>query len=136
MRFLFLICAPSLLIACASVPPLEGAEKTGLPTSNLKPGQCALFGWSTDAQRQFIFYADETSARYKAAAGSVDLVAQSAFPSTDYIDPFGQPVTLRLGNSEAMNGGTRYPSARLVSLDEAGWERLQPVAIVKTCQPE
>ena len=137
MRTLFLICGAVLLSACASVPSGAGAdaEKAGLPTSNLRPGQCGLFGWSTGAERDFIFYADETTARYSGDAGPVDLIAQSGFPATNYTDPFGQPVTLRLGDSEAMNGGTRYPSARLVSLNADGWERFQPVAIVKTCQP-
>lgn len=137
MRLFSFICGVVLLSACASLPVPESSnnEKTGLPTSELKPGDCGLFGWSTDASRQFIFYADETAARYNSDAGPVDLIAQSDFPATDYIDPSGRPVTLRLGEGEIMVGGMRYPKARLVSLNEEGWERLQPVAIVRTCQP-
>ena len=137
MRLVSFICGTVLLSACASLPAPESSttEKTGLPTSELKPGECGLFGWSPDASRQFIFYADETSARYNSEAGPVNLTAQSDFPATDYTDPAGRPVTLRLGEGETMVGGMRYPGARLVSLNAEGWERLQPVAIVRTCQP-
>ena len=137
MRFISLICGAAFLSACASLPAAESsvAEKTRLPTSELKPGDCGLFGWSPDASRQFIFYADETTARYNSDSGPVDLIAQSGFPATDYTDPLGRPVTLRLGEGETMVGGMRYPSARLVSLNADGWERLQPVAIVRSCQP-
>ena len=126
MRLISFICGAVFLSACASVPALESsaADKTGLPTSELKPGECGLFGWSPDAARQFIFYADETAARYNSDAGPVDLIAQSSFPATDYIDRSGRPVTLRLGEGEIMVGGMRYPRARLVSLNEEGWERL------------
>ena len=137
MRLISFICGAAFLSGCASLPAPEPstAEKTGLPTSELNPGECGLFGWSTDAARQFIFYADATSARYNSAAGPVDLIAQSVFPATDYTDPSGRPVSLRLGEGETMVGGMRYPGARLVSTNDEGWERLQPVAIVRTCQP-
>jgi hypothetical protein len=142
MRCVIFIFGLTLLSGCASVNgPASSSSKItsggpGLPTSALKPGQCGLFGWSTDASRQFIFYADDSTARYSDGSAPIDLVAQSVFPSTEYTDPQGKPVTLRLGAGEDMLGGLRYPSARIVSLNEEGWERLQPVAIVKTCQPK
>lgn len=94
-----------------------------------------MFGWSTDAARDFIFYADRKTARYAGVNGPIDLTAQTAFPATEYQDPSGNPVTLRLGEGEVMNGGMRYPGARVVTLTDEGWERLHPVAIVRTCQP-
>jgi len=45
-------------------------------------------------------------------------------------------VTLRLGEGEAMAGGRRFPQARIVTSTVEGWERLQPVAIVQSCQPK
>ena len=33
------------------------------------------------------------------------------------------------------DGGMRYPSARIVTMTDEGWERLQPVAMVRSCQP-
>jgi len=105
------------------------------PTSDLAPGQCGLFGWSTDETRSFIFYADEKTARYASVEGSTDLFAQSAFPATEYRDPAGETVSLRLGDGEVMVGGMRYPGATIVTTTDEGWERLQPVAIIKTCKP-
>jgi len=126
-----------LLLGCATTTPetVKSAEIPGSPTSNLAPGQCGLFGWSTDDTRSFIFYADEKSARYASADGPIDLNAQSAFPATEYRDTAGDTVSLRLGEGETMVGGMRYPSARIATLTDEGWERLQPVAIIKTCKP-
>ena len=138
MRLIFFICSAAILGACATTPPEASAtpELSGLPTSELSPGQCALFGWSTGEAREFIFYADGKTARYDSLDGPVDLTAQTPFPAVEYRDSTGKPVTLRLGEGEAMSGGMRYPSARVVTLSDEGWERLHPVAVVKTCQPK
>lgn len=128
----------ALLGACATTPEAAApkAENSDVPSSKLNPGQCGLFGWSTDDRRDFVFYADEDSARYDGLDGPIDLTAQSAFPATEFTDPFGKVVSLRLGEGEAMTGGTRYPSARVVTLNDEGWERFHPVAVVKICQPK
>ena len=138
MRLTFLICGAALLGACATTPPEVSptTELSGLPTSELSPGQCALFGWSTGETREFIFYADEKTARYDSLDGPVDLTAQTPFPAIDYMDSTGKMVSLRLGEGETMNGGMRYSGARVVTLTDEGWERLHPVAVVKTCQPK
>jgi len=139
MRLISLICGAALLGACASTPPTaalsSSATISDLQQSQLAPGECGLFGWATGDTRDFIFYADQKTARYASLSGPLDLTAQSVFPSTDYTDPSGNSVTLRLGTGEVMAGGMRYPAARVVSLTEEGWERLHPVAIVQTCQP-
>jgi len=95
-----------------------------------------LFGWSADASREFVFFADKKIARFKGEDGAVDLVAQTDFPAVEYLDGSGNKVTLRLGVGEVMTGGMRFPRARIVTLTEEGWERLQPVAIVRSCQPK
>ena len=138
MRLILLICGAALLGACASTPTATtsaSTEMSGLPTSQLAPGQCGMFGWATGATREFIFYADQKTARYDSSDGPIKLTTQSVFPATDYTDPSGNPVTLRLGEGEVMDGGMRYPGARVVTLTDEGWERLHPVAIVRTCQP-
>lgn len=94
-----------------------------------------MFGWSTDRRRDFIFFADADSARFNGENGPIDLVAQAAFPALDYLDAEGRTVSLRLGDGEIMSGGMRYPGARIVTLTDEGWERLQPVALVRSCQP-
>lgn len=137
MRFVSLICLTVCLSACATSTLTKAPDSAlaGLPTSDLKPGQCGLFGWSTDESRDFIFYADAETSRYASLNGPIDLVPQSKFPATEYADPSGRAVSLRLGEGEVMSGGIRYPGARIVTLTDDGWERLHPVAIVKTCQP-
>lgn len=137
MRLFLIFCIAGLLGACATTQPASSskAETLGLPTSKLDPGQCGMFGWSTDEVREFIFYADEKTARYASLDGPLDLTAKSTFPSTEYTDPSGNPVSLRLGKGEVMSGGMRYPGARVVTLTAEGWERLHPVAIVRSCQP-
>lgn len=129
-----LICAAGLT-ACATVPPsVSGAAS--IPPANLKPGDCGLFGWSADETREFVFFADKKTARYKGPNGAVDLEAQTKFPAVDYLDESGNSVTLRLGEGEIMNGGSRFPKARIITLTDEGWERLQPIAIVQSCQPK
>jgi len=138
MRLFILICSGMLLGACATTPANTAPTQAepGLPTSKLKPGECGLFGWTTGQQRDFVFYADEKAARYDSLNGPIDLTAQSPFPAENYLDEAGNPVMLRLGTGEAMSGGMRYPTARIVTLTDEGWERVQPVAIIKTCQPQ
>jgi len=137
MRLFVFICGVALLGACATAPDRSSPPlpDPGPPTSELSSGQCGLFGWSTGDTRDFIFYADKKAARYDGLDGPIDLTAQSAFPSTEYKDPSGNPVTLRLGQGEIMSGGMRYPGARVVTMTKEGWERLHPVAIVRTCPP-
>lgn len=137
MRIVLFIWVAVMLGACATNPPQTApvSVSAGLPTSKLNPGECGLFGWSADETREFVFYADENTARYASLEGPVDLNALTPFPATDYLDSTGKAVSLRLGQGEIMSGGMRYPAARVVTLTNEGWERLHPVAIVKTCQP-
>lgn len=132
--FIPIICAAGLT-ACATTLPSVAGDKA-IPEASLKAGECGLFGWSADDAREFVFFADKKTARFKGPDGPVDLVAQASFPAVDYLDNAGNPVTLRLGQGEAMNGGRRYPRARIVTRTAEGWERLQPVAIVQSCQPK
>ena len=136
VRLTSLIGGMLVLAGCATASP-NPAQSTGIsdgPTSELAPGQCGLFGWSTDETRSFIFYADQKTARYASADGPRRLIAESAFPATEYRDTVGNTVSLRLGEGETMDGGMRYPGARIVTLTDEGWERFQPVAIIKTCK--
>lgn len=137
MRSLIVIFCVAGLSACATTPSgspsVAGADS--IPPASLKAGECGLFGWSADASREFVFFADKKTARFKGPEGAVDLVAQAKFPAVDYLDDAGNAVTLRLGQGETMTGGRRFPEARIVTQTAEGWERLQPVAIVQSCQP-
>ena len=132
--FISIICAAGLS-ACATTSPSIGGDEA-IPEASLKAGECGLFGWSADDAREFVFFADKKTARFKGPDGAVDLVAQARFPAVDYLDNAGNAVTLRLGKGEAMAGGRRFPQARIVTRTAEGWERLQPVAIVQSCQPK
>lgn len=125
------------LSACATTAPVssETPKKDKLTAKSLVPGECGLFGWTADQARLFVFYADKKTARYADPDGPVDLFAETSFPAVSYKDPSGGLLELRLGQGEAMDGGTRYPKARIVTQTDEGWERLRPVAIVKSCQP-
>lgn len=137
MRLPVIILVSAFLSACASTSPntSQSIKTADKKASQLSPGQCGFFGWSTGDTREFIFYADRKTARYDGASGPVSLTAKSAFPATEYTDPSGNSVTLRLGEGEVMDGGMRYPMARIVTLTDEGWERLHPLAIIRTCQP-
>ena len=138
LRSVFLIFCSASLAACVTTPDSESsvAGANSIPPATLKAGECGLFGWSADATREFVFFADKKTARFKGPDGAVDLVAQAKFPAVDYVDTAGNAVTLRLGQGEAMAGGSRFPQARIVTRTAEGWERLQPVAIVHSCQPK
>jgi hypothetical protein len=135
MRFVSIFGLALALTACATSAPTSQTTVSGASIETLKPGECGMFGWSTDRRRDFIFFADADSARFNGENGPIDLVAQAAFPALDYLDAEGRTVSLRLGDGEIMSGGMRYPGARIVTLTDEGWERLQPVALVRSCQP-
>ncbi len=122
------------LSACATSPTPSSPANVDLKKMQSETGEvCALYGWTTDNSRDFVFYSDETTARYDSVLGPVNLSAQSAFPSLKYLDPSGDLVELRLGEGESMDGGKRYPMSQIVTQTEEGWDRFHPVAIVQTC---
>jgi len=125
------------LSACATTStggPSSVAAQSGLDVPELAEGECGLFAWTTDQKRSFVFYADEDSAKFVPAGEIVQLASAQTFPALDYEDSSGNPVNLKLGLGEPLVGGMRYPSARIVSKTEDGWDRIMPVSIVKACQ--
>ncbi len=136
MRLFSLILYAVMLGACATTSPVSdtaGFGEAGLETKSSAVGGCGLYGWTTDAARDFVFYADHETARYDSVTGPVDLTAERDFPSTLYSDPSGRRVELRLGAGETMDGGIRFPTARIVTQTDEGWERLRPIAVVQNC---
>lgn len=136
MRFVYLTSL-LLLSACATTSTggtsrVEAAS--GLSVPELAEGECGLFAWTTDQKRSFVFYADEDSAKFVPDGEIVQLTSAKAFPALDYQDSAGNPVSLKLGQGEPLVGGVRYPSARIVSKTEDGWDRIMPVSIVRACQ--
>lgn len=134
MRSLCLIPA-LLLAACAtSAPNTSSSKAASLELPQMKSGECGLFGWTTDEKRSFVFYADEDEAKYAPQGQVIKLAANEAFPTLDYTDPEGRPVIIKLGQGEPLVGGTRYPFARITSKTADGWDRVMPIALVRSCQ--
>ncbi len=136
MKLITLSFVTVTLTACTTTPPATVGETAKIASRDVERGQgsCALYGWTTDEKRSFVFYADAETARYDTARGPVDLTAETEFPSLLYSDPDGGRVELRLGEGEAMMDGTRFPSARIITQTDEGWDRLRPVALVQNCQ--
>lgn len=133
MRWIALSFGVVVLSGCGTTSPIV-SEEFGMSTPAIGHNGCAMYGWTKGEARDFIFFADETRARYDSVSGPVDLEADTSFPALNYTDPAGKPVEVRLGAGEAMVGGTRFPNARIVTQTDEGWERLRPVAIVQSCQ--
>lgn len=134
MRKFFLISTFSLA-ACATAPERSAnPSNESLDIQTLKAGECAIFGWTTDEKRSFVFYADEDTAKYAPNGKAIKLTATEPFPSLNYTDPENGPVTLKLGQGEPIVGGTRYTLAQIATKTSDGWDRIMPVAIVRSCQ--
>ena len=137
MRSLWLI---SLLLvsACATSPTSGKSSNTlsraDLDLPDLAVGDCALYGWTADEKRSFVFYADRNETKFAPEGEVIQLASAEAFPAMEYTDSAGNPVSLKLGDSEALVGGLRYPTARIISKTDEGWDRVMPVAIVQNCQ--
>lgn len=122
-----------MLTACATAPEPRTSERK-LEMPQMAAGTCAVFGWSTDERRSFLFYADVDEAKYAPDGTVIPLIATDPFPSLNYTAPDGGPVSLKLGQGESMVGGTRFPYARILTKTAEGWDRFMPVAIVRSCQ--
>ena len=130
-----LLIAAILLTGCATVDAdVTGADVTAptpfLPAQTLSPGECGLFGYSTDTPPLFIFFASSQGrALYHAGADETEILrAQGPFPSSDY-----GSVALELGAAEALIDGQRYNSARLVETLDDGFERVRPMVVLESC---
>ena len=135
----FLLLSAICLSACAtqstgSTSENQASQKS-LERVELAPGECGMFGWTSDEKRSFVFYADRETSKFFPEDQIVELTAQAAFPSLAYLDPFSRPVTINLGAGEQIIGGLRYPSSSIRSVTDEGWERIIPVSIVRACQP-
>lgn len=142
LRLTPLIAIAFVLGGCATVTDDDGGVAPGaepkagdilpngaLPAQEVEPGECALFGFSKSS-RKLVFYSSEDEAKYVSSESRlVEVEPDGEFPSARY-----GPLTLSLGDSEALEGGQRYPFARLTEPQEDGFERVQPLVILMTCE--
>ena len=132
-----LILTGGLLVACATAPdeaikaPAEAATLTTpqLGPQTLATGECGLFGWTKETPSRFIFFATETRGSYWADGTTKSLIPSGTFPDMNYSE-----FEISLGVSEAYSDAVRYPSARLRQTLDDGFEMVQPLVILETCQ--
>ncbi|MGB6229341.1 MAG: hypothetical protein WBF53_04345 [Litorimonas sp.] len=126
--------------ACATTDAAEPApvvatdtvrtsDPRALPPKTLAPGECGLFGYSTDAPPRFVFFAVADRALYHAGErGVLALSPQGAYPAETY-----GPVSLTLGPAEDLVEGRRYARSRLTEQLEDGYEWVRPLVVLETC---
>ena len=137
LSWLFPLFGALILSACASTPEAEPeqtfvaaqVEATELDAQSLATGECGLFGWTKDETPRFAFFATEGRGSYWDGTQTVPLNPQGSFPNLTF-DLF----VLELGEREAFDDAVRYPSARTRKTLEDGFERVQPLVILETCQ--
>lgn len=139
MRYLF-ICLMCLLAACAATPdnpeptPVT-AKQNALPPQNLAIGECGYFAWTVEAAPRLFLFLTETRALMAGETGPISLTPRdNEFPANVYSRPSGADVQIEFGAGEETEQGTQYPQARIRTQDSEGWEKLIPLAAVKTCQ--
>ncbi len=141
MRFLLLMFV-FMLSGCAALDIAKTAleaEPSGLSARTLLAGECGLFVWTADRAKTFTLFASEAEAAlYKEGTEHGLTEKNPALPpaaSREFIDVSGAAYTLTLLSPQKIDGGTRYKTGRLVSLDDEGWERVIPIVGLYACQP-
>ncbi len=158
MRTLTLLCAASLVTACASSPKNSNAiamsapdlatstvPSEGLPPQRLEPGQCGLFLWGMPAPRKFVFFTDgngsatvlihDAPVALPMASAGGDVFGQFMTEMTFSDSGAGRSVTLSIKPGEVLEGGQRVASGTLQFRESEGWETILPVTGVRTCLP-
>ena len=128
-----------LLCACASAgKPAPDTAKALPPAANalgpqtLEPGECGLFGWDVSSTPRFIFFATPARGLVKLGDDTLSLPPAADFPAPD--GRYG-PVQLQLGAGEPLEQGRRYPAARMKVVQDDGFTRTVPMAVVESCGP-
>ena len=139
------------LSACASLPeerntPAQiNSPSTGLSARTLGAGDCGLFVWAADADKEFILFGQSQNARanWLSPAGETVLSAgtqlgqpaQGQYPKQSYQIGESSTLTLDLREPQAIEDGTRYRAGTLTLTDENGWARVTPIVGLSACKP-
>lgn len=106
------------------------AQINSLPAQSLEDDECGLFGWDTEQDPSFIFFATQMRGLYLAEPGA----PQRLDPVGDFPDMTYGQIALILGPGEALIEGVRYKSARLRETLDDGFTRIRPLVVLQTCQ--
>ena len=134
------------LSACASLPDAKGSPEkmpdaaTGLSARTLAAGECGLFVWAADAQKDFIFFGQSQNARAvwysNKSETTLSLKSQSGTPAQgQYPKQVYAPLTLDLRNPQNITSGTRYRAGTLTQRGPQGWDKVTPVVGLSACKP-
>ncbi len=131
-----------MLGGCAALDIAKTAPEgkpSGLSARTLSAGDCGLFVWTADRAKTFTLFASEAEAALYKEGAEFGLTEKNRalVPTTsrEFMDATGAAYTLTLLSPQKIDGGTRYKTGRLVSLDAEGWERVIPVVGLYACQP-
>lgn len=158
-RLLGLSIALLICSACTATGNTSGAQKQNsnfsdaftqntmahLPSQNLNAGECALFLFTSEAPRRFIFFrkASEQTAlvlnqsaaqRFAQTKAAGEIIGQFTTLQTYASETHELDVELIPG--EKVTDGQRIPSAKLTFRDAVGWEKIIPAQGIRACQPE
>lgn len=111
-----------------------------LAPQTLVSGECGLFVWTADSARRFILFSQSqtNSARYFDGRADVSIaihektgrVSDGQFPQQSY----SNAMALSLRAPDPIDNGTRYRGGTLTAKDDDGWDMVQPVVGLSTCQ--
>lgn len=134
----FIVLSTALILpACASTtdagPSSSNASNltdlNELGPQSLALRECGLFGWTAGETPRFILFATEGRGQYWDGSRPVALDPDGVFPNLSFSE-----FTLELGEREAFDDAVRYPSAKMRMTLDDGFERVQPIVILETCQ--
>lgn len=149
-----LIGLTTALTACQSItdtPTTDSAQTSksapssadSLTPRNLSPGECGLFIWAGEARSFILFSQNGQSAVFAKDGREIPLTPTPAdisgdlygqIPVQNFTDTQGVTYSLALSTEDNIDGGIRYSSGTWRYKDKDGWDVLQPVYGLSTCQ--
>ncbi|MGJ8564415.1 MAG: hypothetical protein ACSHXY_12795 [Alphaproteobacteria bacterium] len=151
MRFALMLIASLVLSACETLPvpsqtPKAPSQKIDrLQPINLSPGACGFFIWTADSARRFILFSsggkDDGRWFHDGREQGLTIISQfgevdgGELPRIEYQTEDGKALKLALEKREYIDGGTRFKAGTLSYKDDEGWDRVEPVVGLATCQP-
>jgi len=148
---IFIISAAISLSACASVPIAQNTKALqthdrlkGLSARVLTAGECGLFVWTADENKQFVLFSQTQKARanWLSPSGEIALSVtsqsgsprQGQYPQQTLTAKDGGALRLDLRSPQTIENGTRYQAGTLSRSDAEGWDRVTPVVGLSACQ--
>ena len=136
------------LSACATAPaPTLGEASPAysrLSARALDAGECGLFVWAADEEKQFIMFSqsEKQTGVWFNGTEEVKLTIQKQsgtvwyrqFDDIIYKEANGAPLGLELRDTQSIRNGTRFKAGLLKHTSSEGWEVVTPVVGLATCQ--